>query len=74
MGLAGTFEELVKAVFAALGRAPYIQYINMPTTLADQYQNLTQADMSKLRGAGNWQPPTALEEGVRRCVAAYETL
>jgi ADP-L-glycero-D-manno-heptose 6-epimerase len=73
-GIARTFEELVKAVFAALGRPPRIQYIDMPTTLAGQYQNFTQADMSKLRGAGYSRPPTSLEEGVRRCVAAYETL
>jgi ADP-L-glycero-D-manno-heptose 6-epimerase len=71
---ARTFAELATAVFAALGRAPRIHYIDMPKTLAGQYQNFTQADMSKLRGAGYTGSATSLEEGVRRCIAAYETL
>jgi ADP-L-glycero-D-manno-heptose 6-epimerase len=73
-GGARTFRELAEAVFAALNRTSQIRYIDMPKTLAGQYQNFTQADMSKLRGAGYTRPPTSLEEGVRRCVAAYETL
>jgi nucleoside-diphosphate-sugar epimerase len=73
-GGARTFRELTDAVFAALNRTSQIRYIDMPKTLAGQYQNFTQADMSKLRGAGYTRPPTSLEEGVRRCFAAYETL
>ena len=73
-GEARTFRELAEAVFAALKLPAQIRYIDMPKALAGQYQNFTQAEMSQLREAGYTAPPTALEEGVRPCVAAYETL
>jgi ADP-L-glycero-D-manno-heptose 6-epimerase len=69
-GAARTFAELARAVFAAMGRTPCIRYIDMPASLSPQYQNYTQADMSKLRAAGFAQPPTALEDGVRRSILA----
>jgi ADP-L-glycero-D-manno-heptose 6-epimerase len=47
-GMAQTFNELVLAVYAALGCPPHIRYIEMPVALRHQYQNFTQADMSKL--------------------------
>jgi ADP-L-glycero-D-manno-heptose 6-epimerase len=68
-GLARTFEDLALAVFAALEREPRIQFIDMPAELGKQYQNYTQADMSKLREAGCLKPATALEEGVRRTLS-----
>jgi ADP-L-glycero-D-manno-heptose 6-epimerase len=58
-------------VFAALGREPRIRYIDMPAELSAQYQNYTQAEMSKLRAAGFSQPPTTLEEGVRQSIQAH---
>lgn len=63
-GTARTFADLVAAVFAALGREPTIRFIDMPPALSAQYQNYTQADMTKLREAGYDQPPTTLEYGV----------
>lgn len=68
-GVARTFQDLALAVFAALGREPRIQYIDMPESLSRQYQNYTQADMSKLREAGCSNAATTLEEGVRRTLA-----
>lgn len=67
-GTARTFEDLARAVFAALGREPRIRFIDMPPELGAQYQNYTQADMSKLREAGCGLPATTLEEGVRRAL------
>lgn len=65
-GTARTFEDLARAVFAALDREPKIQFIDMPPELGAQYQNYTQAETGKLREAGCELPATALEEGVRR--------
>jgi len=69
-GTARTFADLARAVFAALGREPRIRFIEMPPALSAQYQNYTQADMSKLRAAGFAKAPTTLEEGVRRSIQA----
>jgi ADP-L-glycero-D-manno-heptose 6-epimerase len=68
-GVARTFEDLARAVFAALDREPRIGYVEMPTGLRGRYQNLTRADMTKLRSAGFTKPATTLEEGVRRAIA-----
>lgn len=67
-GTARTFDDLAKSVFAAMGIEPRIRYIPMPEKLQAQYQNYTQADMSKLRAAGYDRPPTALEDGVRQSI------
>ena len=68
-GASRTFLDLVHAVFAALGREPRVQFIDMPPELGKQYQNYTQADMSKLRDAGCPKVATPLEEGVRQALA-----
>ena len=40
----------------------------MPLSLRDKYQYYTQAEMSRLRGAGYRRDFTTLEDGVRRYV------
>ncbi len=40
-GRARSFKDLISAMFAALGRAPDIQYIAMPETIRDSYQYFT---------------------------------
>lgn len=72
-GDARTFLDLARAVFAALGREPDIRFIDMPADLAGRYQSFTQADMTKLRGAGYALPPTKLEDGVRTTVQWLES-
>jgi ADP-L-glycero-D-manno-heptose 6-epimerase len=67
-GAARTFLDLTKAVFSALGKAPNIEFIDMPKDVVSQYQNLTRADMSKLHAAGYSQPATPIEEGVAQYV------
>ncbi|MGD8452818.1 MAG: ADP-glyceromanno-heptose 6-epimerase [Phycisphaerae bacterium] len=69
-GAARTFLDLTHAVFSTLGREPRIVFIDMPADVAGQYQNCTQADMTRLRQAGyNRPPPTTLEEGVARTLS-----
>jgi ADP-L-glycero-D-manno-heptose 6-epimerase len=59
-----TFLDLAGAVFAALGRAARVSFIDMPADLARQYQNFTRAETSKLHSAGCEFSATALEVGV----------
>ncbi len=63
-GRARTWNDLVSAVFAALGREPQIDYIDMPEPLRGQYQYFTQAPMDKLRIAGCPAAFRPLEESV----------
>jgi ADP-L-glycero-D-manno-heptose 6-epimerase len=68
-GTARTFEDLARAVFAALGREPGIRFIDMPAELSKQYQNFTQAEMTRFREAGYTKPATTIEDGVHRAIA-----
>ena len=56
--------------FDALHRAGAIEYIPFPPGLAAKYQSFTEADLSRLRGAGYAAPLSAVAEGVSRCVSA----
>jgi ADP-L-glycero-D-manno-heptose 6-epimerase len=67
-GWARSFNDLAQAVFAALGREPRIEYVDMPARLRDRYQYFTEAPIDRLRRAGYDAPMTTLEEGVRRYV------
>jgi ADP-L-glycero-D-manno-heptose 6-epimerase len=66
-----TWNEVAGAVFAALGKTPRIEYIEMPPAIRDQYQYFTQAEIRKLRAAGYSQTVTPLTEAVRDYVANY---
>jgi ADP-L-glycero-D-manno-heptose 6-epimerase len=70
-GEAHTWLELVRAVFAALGREPRIEFIEMPPTLRDKYQYFTRADISKLRASGYARPVTPLADAVKDYVQNY---
>ena len=70
-GAARTWNDLARAVLAALGREPHIEYIDMPESIRDKYQYFTQANVEKLRGAGYDQPITSLEDAVRDYVVNY---
>lgn len=73
-GQARSWNDLAQAVFAAMGREPQIEYIDMPETLRGKYQYFTQADMSKLRAAGYDRPFTTLEDGIRDYVQGHLAL
>jgi ADP-L-glycero-D-manno-heptose 6-epimerase len=70
-GTCRTWLDLAKATFAALGREPKIEFIDMPETLRAKYQYRTEADIAKLRRAGYRQPMTTLEDGVRDYVQQW---
>lgn len=63
-GEARSFNELARAVFAALGRKPDIVYTPLPAELAGKYQSYTRADMDWLDGAGYDGGFRSLEDGV----------
>ena len=70
-GKARTWNDLVKAVFAAMHLPPKITYIDMPETLRGKYQYRTEADVTKLREAGFEKPFASLEDGVADYVKNY---
>jgi ADP-L-glycero-D-manno-heptose 6-epimerase len=70
-GVARTWVDLGRAIFAALGREPEIEFIEMPENIRDQYQYHTCADISKLRGTGYDAETTTLEDAVRDYVIGY---
>ncbi len=70
-GEAHTWLDLSDAIFAALGRAPQVEFIDMPETLRAKYQYFTQADISKLRSSGYTRPLTPLSEAVADYVKHY---
>ena len=72
-GHARTFLDLVRAVFAALNKEPRIRFIDMPENLSAQYQNFTEAVMTKLQTAGYRKKATSLEDGVAKYISSLQT-
>ncbi|WP_337877123.1 ADP-glyceromanno-heptose 6-epimerase [Elioraea sp.] len=70
-GTARTYVDLVRAVFAAMNRAPEIVFVDTPEHLRAQYQYFTRARMERLRAAGYDRPFTPLEDGVATYVRDY---
>lgn len=67
-GKARSFFDLATATHVACGKEPKIEYIPMPPALRRKYQYFTEANMSKLRGAGYDIPATSLEDGVKNYI------
>lgn len=63
-GIARSFEDLVKATFAALDLETNIEFIDMPEDIRDKYQYFTEANMSKLKAVGYKDDFYSLENGV----------
>lgn len=70
-GVARTWVDLANALFAALGKTPNIEFIDMPESLREQYQYHTCADISKLRETGYDAPTTSLEDAIRDYAVNY---
>lgn len=66
-----TWNELAAAIFAALDKEPNIQYIDMPEHLRDRYQYRTEADITRIKGAGYNKAITPLDEAVADYVQNY---
>lgn len=63
-GAAHSWLQLTDALFAALGRTPQIEFVDMPESIRAKYQYHTQADIAKLRGAGYSAEVTPLTAAV----------
>jgi len=70
-GEARSFRDLIAAMFAALGCAPAIEYIDMPHAIRDTYQYFTRAETENLRKAGYNAHFASLEDAVRRYVTCH---
>lgn len=70
-GQAHSWLELTGALFAAMGKPPQIEFIDMPESIRAKYQYHTQADIAKLRAAGYHAPVTPLADAVRDYVQGY---
>lgn len=73
-GHARTWLDLANALFAALGKPPQIDFIEMPAKLRGKYQYHTEAEMAKLRAAGCDVPFRPLEDAVRDYVETHLSL
>jgi len=70
-GRARSWNDLLGAVFAALGKTANVRYIEMPESIRGQYQNFTEAPIEKLRSAGYSKPFQTLEEGVSDYISKH---
>lgn len=70
-GRAQSFQELVSAVFTAVGEEPNIKFIDMPEHLREKYQYYTQAELAHLREAGYTDAFMDVTEGVTDYVTNY---
>ncbi len=66
-----TFNQLVNAVFDALGLKAQIEYIDMPDDIKNQYQYFTKADISKIRKAGYSKPASDFNSTIKNYVRNY---
>jgi len=70
-GKAESFRDMITAMFTALGRAPNIEYVDMPENIRGQYQYFTQSAVENLRRAGYNAGFTPLEAAVGEYVTGY---
>jgi ADP-L-glycero-D-manno-heptose 6-epimerase len=70
-GLTGSWNDLATNIFNAQGIKPDIEYIDMPSSIRDQYQYHTCADIRKIREAGFNLPITSLENGIADYIRNY---
>ncbi|MBK6913927.1 MAG: ADP-glyceromanno-heptose 6-epimerase [Ignavibacteriales bacterium] len=70
-GNARTWNDLVTALFNAVGKAVNIEYIDLPENLREKYQYFTEANLSKIRSAGYSESTITLEDGVSDYVKNY---
>ncbi|HEY6834663.1 MAG TPA: ADP-glyceromanno-heptose 6-epimerase [Pseudolabrys sp.] len=70
-GKAESFRDMITAMFKAFGRAPNIEYVDMPESIRGQYQYFTQSSVENLRRAGYNAGFTPLETAVAQYVNGY---
>jgi ADP-L-glycero-D-manno-heptose 6-epimerase len=70
-GQAHTWNDLVQAVFAAMGKPTNVEFVDMPDHLRGKYQYSTRAAVDRIRASGFDQPLTPLATAVNECVTQY---
>jgi len=70
-GKARSFRDMITGMFRAMGRAPNIEYVDMPLSIRDSYQYFTESDDANLRRAGYNSGFTPLEDAVKKYVTGY---
>ena len=70
-GTARAFLEMAKIMFAEMGVAPNVEFIDLPAALRGKYQYYTCGRIDKLRSAGYPPPSTHLEDGLRLYLRNY---
>ncbi|UQR60694.1 ADP-glyceromanno-heptose 6-epimerase [Bradyrhizobium sp. C-145] len=70
-GKARSFKDLMLAAYAALGKRPNIEYIDMPEAIRGSYQYFTQSKVDRLHRAGYNGGFTTLEDAVKAYVGDY---
>lgn len=70
-GKAQSWNSLAHALFAALGKEPQIDYVDMPETLKGKYQNFTQAEMGWIERKNCPIRFAGLEQGIADYVGNY---
>ena len=70
-GKARNWNDLARALFAAMNKREKIEYIDMPTEIKGQYQYRTCSETEKIQKAGFSEPVMSLEEGITDYVEQY---
>ncbi len=70
-GEARTWNDLVAAIFTALGKEKNIEYIPIPEDIREKYQYFTEANMDKLRCIGYTNKFLSVEDAVLDYVKNY---
>ena len=70
-GKAQSWKSLAHALFAAKGKTPQIDYVDMPEKLKGKYQNFTQADMGWMQEKGCPLAFASIEQGIADYVNSY---
>ena len=70
-GKARNWNDLARALFAAMNKQENIEYIDMPEEIKDQYQYHTCSETEKIQKAGFTETVMSLEEGVADYVEQY---
>ncbi len=78
-GIAQTWLDVARSMFAACNKPEHIEFIDMPSGLQDQYQYFTQANIKKLVAAGfdasqNYSLKDAITEYVQQYLAPHRHL
>lgn len=70
-GVARSWNDVAKALFAALNLPVTINYIEMPELLKDKYQYFTEADTARLHQVGCKHPCMSLEASIHEYITEY---